>query len=182
MIDLFEKIPTTGFSYQQIKFTSFLNKIGPIHSVYETGVKSNAAGVFGDRGNPIFNCLRDSRFSKIILHEEEDEFFRVKYRILTVDGQGENASDLIPGIGRITIFEQLQGCFNMRFFYDGQVVVVREPDKSQAEVVAGNGPDSSPIRILRHGFGRYTDQSEHKFSLGFWKHDLPFGKQVVYKK
>ena len=54
--------------------------------------------------------------------------------------------------------------YKLRFFYDGQVVLMKDS------------------RVLRDGFGRYCDVVYHKIAVGYWKNDVPYGKQIVYKK
>jgi len=50
--------------------------------------------------------------------------------------------------------------------YDGQVILKKNDNN----------------KIIRHGFGRYTDVIYYKFAVGYWRQDHPYGKQIVYKQ
>lgn len=71
----------------------------------------------------------------------------------------------MKGFGRLIHYENINGVYKIRFFYDGEVRVSR---------------DGSIIE--REGIGRYTDTINHKLAIGYWKQDNPFGKQIVYKQ
>ena len=98
--------------------------------------------------------------------EEEDDYFRIKYCILKIneDEKSNISNNSTHGIGRIIYYENVQGVYKIRFFYDGQVTI---------------SPEGA---IKREGIGRHTDTIFHKLAVGYWKQDLPFGKQITYKQ
>ena len=169
MFDVFNDNPPTDFSYQKIKFMSFIQMLGPVFSVY---VRTHPNS-FGPLGNPIMKTLMYSNFDDLITHEEQDQFYRVKYVILTITTDGTETptapfqAGVSKGIGRIIFYENMQGVYRIRFFYDGEVRAILKNNQKIIE---------------RDGFGRYTDVMGHKFAIGFWKQDYPFGKQIVYKQ
>ena len=83
MFDVLNENPPTDFSYQKVKFMSFIQMIGPVFSIYAR----THPDLFGKEKNPIISSLIHHNFDDLITREVKDDYFRVKYIVLTLTNE-----------------------------------------------------------------------------------------------
>lgn len=108
--------------------------------------------------NPIFKMFNDPLWTieSYEEQEKEDEFFLIKYQILKI--KQSFAKGGTRDLARIRYFDKLKS-MKIRFVYDGQI------DREKLE---------------KDGFGRFYDYEQFKISLGYFKYNLPYGKQTIF--